>query len=183
MNSGLIPGGNLSKRQTVLFTSVDPHNKEHKDLDGIDLDAPRFAWYKQKKWEIHQNTVYWVDIKLAQKKRSKFHRTRSNAIILYDTLPACCIPKAIMMEIGDIIHETVYASPRHPPKIYFKDIWMKEMGSEVAGGSEHSQTNPTKPKSNSQNRATCFDRTTVQFECSGNRSTFLTWLREYQCVC
>ena len=44
-------------------------------------------------------------------------------------------------------------------------------------------TNPTKdPKSNSQNRATCYDRTTVPFKCSGNRHTFLTWLREYQCV-
>ena len=31
-NSGLIPGGqNLSKRQTVFFTSVDKMNKEHRD--------------------------------------------------------------------------------------------------------------------------------------------------------
>ena len=35
-------------------------------------------------------------------------------------------------------------------------------------------------QSNSQNRATCHDRTNVPFECSGNRHTFLTWLREYQ---
>ena len=42
MNSGLILGGrNLSKRQTVFFTSVDPMNKQHKDLDTIDLKAPR----------------------------------------------------------------------------------------------------------------------------------------------
>ena len=45
-NSGLIPGGqNLGKRQTVFFTSVDPMNKEHKDPDIIDLEAPRLAWY------------------------------------------------------------------------------------------------------------------------------------------
>ena len=69
MTSGLIPGGQvLSKRQTVFFTSVDPMNKEHKDPDNIDLKAPRLAWYKQKKWKKHQSTVYWVDIKLAQKK-------------------------------------------------------------------------------------------------------------------
>ena len=69
MNSGLILGGeNLSKRQTVFFTSVDPMNKEHKDPDVITLDAPRLAGYKQKVWKKHQNTVYWVDIKLAQKK-------------------------------------------------------------------------------------------------------------------
>ena len=71
MNSRLIPGGqNLSKRQTVFFTSVDPMYKEHKDPDVIDLSAPRLAWYKQKTWKKHQNTVYWVDIKLAQQKDS-----------------------------------------------------------------------------------------------------------------
>ena len=137
--SGLIPGGqNLSKRQTVFFTSVDPMTKEHRDPDNIDLKAPRLAWYQQKKWKKQQNTVYWVDIKLAQRKGIKFYQTRSNAIILYDTLSACCIPKAIMMETGEIIHERVNASPRPPPKISFKDNLSKELGS-VAGGSEDSQ--------------------------------------------
>ena len=41
-----------------------------------------------------------------------------------------------MMGTGEIINEKVYASPRPPPKIPFKDNWMKELGSEVAGGSE-----------------------------------------------
>ena len=59
VNSGLIAGGqNLSKRQTVFFTSVDSMTKEHKDPDEIDLNAPRLAWYKQKVWKKHQNTVY-----------------------------------------------------------------------------------------------------------------------------
>ena len=45
INSGLFAGGqNLSKRQTVFFTSVDPMNKEHTDPDVIDLYAPRLAW-------------------------------------------------------------------------------------------------------------------------------------------
>ena len=40
MNSGLIPGGqNLSKRQTVFFTPVDPMNREHKDPDTVDLKS------------------------------------------------------------------------------------------------------------------------------------------------
>ena len=51
-NSGLILEGQiLSKRQTVFFTSEDPLNKEHKDPDEIDLNAPRLAWYKQKVWK------------------------------------------------------------------------------------------------------------------------------------
>ena len=56
-------------------------NKEHKDPDVIDLNAPRLAWYKQKVWKKHQNIVYWADIKLAQKKGFKVYETRSNAII------------------------------------------------------------------------------------------------------
>ena len=84
-NSGLISGGqNLSKRQTVFFTSVGPMNKEHRDPNIINLDAPRLAWYHQKKCKKHQNTEYWVDIKLAQKKGFKNKQTRSNAIILHD---------------------------------------------------------------------------------------------------
>ena len=50
-NSGLTPGGeNLSKeRQTVFFTAVDPLNKEHKDPNNIDLEAPRLAWVQAEK--------------------------------------------------------------------------------------------------------------------------------------
>ena len=88
MNSGLIPGEqNLSKRQTIFFTSVEPMNKEHRDPDMIDLNAPRLSWYKQKVWKKHQNTVCWVDINLAQKKGFKFYQTRSNAIILLRNTP------------------------------------------------------------------------------------------------
>ena len=128
INSGLIPGGqNVSNRQTVFFLPVDPMDKEHKDPDTIDLGTPRLARYMHKAWKKHQNTVYWVDINLAQKKGLKFYQTRSNAIILHEPLPAYCIPKAIMMETGEIIYEKVYASPRPPPKISLKHDWMKEL--------------------------------------------------------
>ena len=69
INSGLMPGGQiLSNRQTVFFLLVDPMNKERKDPETVDLKAPRLARYKRKTWKKHQNTVYWVDIRLAQKK-------------------------------------------------------------------------------------------------------------------
>ena len=152
-----------------------------KDPYIINLQAPRLALYKQKVWKKHQNTVYWVRIKLAQKKGFKFYQARSNAIILYDTLPACCIPKAILMETGEIIYEKVYASPRPPPKISFKYNWMKELGSEVAGGSENSQQ--TQPKTKHPIVRTgrpIFVRATIRFKCSGNQQTSLTWLRKHQ---
>ena len=50
-----------------------------------------------------------------------------------------------MMVTGEILYEKVYASPR-PPKISVKDHWMKELGSEVAGGSEDSQQIQPKTK-------------------------------------
>ena len=120
VNSGLIPPGQNStrERQTVFFTAVNPMNKDHKDPDVINLDAPRL------------------------------YQTRSNVIILYDTLPAYCIPKAIMMGSGEVIFEKVYASLRPPPKISFKDNWMKELGSEVAGSSKDTQR--IQPKSKTQ---------------------------------
>ena len=86
-----------------------------------------------------RNTVYWVDIKLAQKKGLKFHQTRSNAIILHETLPAYCIPKVVRMETGEVIYEKVSASPRSPPKISLRNDWMKELGSEVARQAEDKQ--------------------------------------------
>ena len=126
--SGLMAGGQNSsrERQTVFFLHVNPLNKEHKDPYEIDLTAPRLAWYKQKTWKIHQDTVCWVDCQLAQREEWKFNQTRSNVIILYDTLSAYCIPKAIMVEPGEILYEKVYASPRPPPKLSLKDNWRKD---------------------------------------------------------
>ena len=107
-------------------------DKNHKDLVTIDLNAPRHVQYMHKAWKKHQNTVCRVDINLALKKGLKFYQTRSNAIILQETLPANCIPKAVRMETGEVIFEKVYASLRLPPKISLKHDCMKEFGSEVA---------------------------------------------------
>ena len=70
-NSGLIPGGQiLSKRQTVFFTTVDPVNKEHRDPNAIDLEAPRLAWYHQNKWRCVGST-------------SNYHPLRHTPSLLY----------------------------------------------------------------------------------------------------
>ena len=83
-----------------------------------------------KAWKRHQNTVYWVDINLALRKGLKFYQTRSNAIILHETLPAYCIPKVVRMETGEVIYEKVYVSPRPPSKISLKHDWKRDLGSE-----------------------------------------------------
>ena len=68
------------------------------------------------------------------------HSSRNTHRLLY--------PESYYMEIGEIKKEKVYASPRPPPKISFKDICMEELDSELAGGSEDSQQN--QPKSQAQ---------------------------------
>ena len=125
-------------------------DKEHKDPDTIDLEAPRLAQYMHKAWKKHQNTVYWVDINFALKKGLKFYQTRSNAIILHETLPAYCIPKVVRMETGGVMYEKVYASPRPPPKISLKHDWMKDLGSEVARQSEGEVARQAKSSQSSQ---------------------------------
>ena len=95
INSGLIPGGqNSSKRQTVFFLPVDPMEKSHKDQKVIDLNVPRHAQYLHNAWR-HQDAENWVDINFAIEKRLTFYQTRSNAIILQETLPAYCIRKLL----------------------------------------------------------------------------------------
>ena len=95
-----------------------------------------------KAWKKHQNTVYWVDINLAQKKGLKFYQTRSNAIILSETLPAYCIPKVVRMETGEVIYEKYM---RHLGLLQ-RFSWKRELGSEVVLQAEVSQ--PTQPKPN-----------------------------------
>ena len=77
-------------------------DNSHKDPKENDLNAPRHVQYMHKAWKKHQNTMYWVDINLALRKGLKFYQTL-NAIILHETLPACCIPKVVRMETREVI--------------------------------------------------------------------------------
>ena len=107
-------------------------DKSHKDPDDIDLNVPRGAQYLQNAWKRHQDAVYWVDINLAIKKGLTFYQTRSNAIILQETLPAYCIPKVVRLKTGEVLYEKVYETPRPPPMISLRHDWKRELGSEVA---------------------------------------------------
>ena len=135
----ILEGQSLSKRQAVFFLLVDLMDESHKDPKVIDLSVPRHAQYLHKAWKRHQDAVYWVDINLATAKRLKFYQTRSNAIILQETLPAYCIPKVVRMETGEVIYEKVFMSPRPPLKISLKHEWKRELGSEHAQRSEVGQ--------------------------------------------
>ena len=129
----------MSKRQTVIFLPVDPRDKSHKDPDVIDFSVPRRARYVHSAWKKHQDAVFWVDINLAIAKGLTFYQTRSNAIILQETLPAYFIPKVVRMKTGEVFYEKENMSPRPPPKISLKHEWKRELGSEHAQQSEVGQ--------------------------------------------
>ena len=118
---------------------------------------------------------FWVDINLALKKGLKFYRTRSNAIILHETLPAYCVPKVCRMETGEVMYEEVYA------KISLKHDWMKELGSEVAHrpegqvvqqskSSQSNQPNPNPDHDRTETPVVCRDASHAQ-EASQTRSS------------
>ena len=110
--------------------------------------------------------MYWVDIQLAQQKKLKFYQTRSNAVILYDTLPAYCIPKAIAMKSEEITHQKVYVSPRPPPTISYKDNWTCDLDSVVVRNSKDTQRieQKTKTQLSSTGRPVCGQESTNEIE-------------------
>ena len=85
-----------------------------------------------------------------------------------------------MMETGEIIYEKVYASPRLP-KISYKDNWMKELDSEVAGGGKDSQQ--IQPKTNNSILRTLRPVLSEQQSSSSVQEIekrCLVWLRKHQ---
>ena len=91
VNHGLIPGGISLRtgRQAVFFTVGNPMDNQ----DGPRV-KPFATCHKQESrhtkntWKHFQNTLFWCNLKLAQQRGLQFYQTRSNAVILYDTLPA-----------------------------------------------------------------------------------------------
>ena len=102
VQSGLILVGKDVKRgrQTVFFTTVNPMFAHPHKQRAYDVTKPRVAVYQQN-WKKHQNTLCWANLRVAQKKGLTFDQTRSNAILLVNTLPAACILKVVALSSGD----------------------------------------------------------------------------------
>ena len=160
-------------------------DKEHKDPETVDLKAPRLAQYMQNTWKKHQNTVYWVDIKLAQNKGIK---VLSDAIECHHPLqytPSPVYPEGYQGgNWRNQIRKSFLSHLDRLRRFPLRDNWMKELGSEVARQAEVNQ--PTQPNPNPDHDGTGRPVETEQRSrsmCSGNRHTFLIGLREFQCVC
>ena len=107
-------------------------DKSHRDPKVIDLNVPRHAQYLHNAWKRHQDAKNWVGINLSIEKGLTFYQTRSNAIMLQETLPTYCIPKIVGIKTGEVLYEKVYMSPRAPPKFSLKHEWKRESGLEHA---------------------------------------------------
>ena len=94
VNHGFDCKRSQSHRHAMFFTVVNPMDNQ----DGLgetlcDLSKARL------------NTVFWCNLKLSQQRGLQFYQTRSNAVLLYDTLPAEFIEKAICMKTKDQLHQ------------------------------------------------------------------------------
>ena len=103
IRNGLLPGGTSLKRgrEAVLFTTVNP--MEHGYGLGktpCELTKLKVMPYKNT-WKRFQNTVFWCSLKLAQQRGLQFYQTRSRAVVLYNTLLADCIDRAVCMKTAD----------------------------------------------------------------------------------
>ena len=118
---GLIPGGKDVKigRHVVFFTGVNPMFMGHYREQEYDMTQPRIAVHKHD-WKVHQNTENCCNLRVAQSKGLQCYQTRSNAIILYNTLPAMCIEKVVIRKSGEELYSKMYQSPMTPQRIVLK---------------------------------------------------------------
>ena len=97
---GLIAGGRSPKswRQSVFFTAVHPVDCVNSTEETpCDFTKPRITPDKNT-WTPLQNNINWCNLNLAQERGLQFCQTRSHAIVLYNTLSAICIEKAVCMK-------------------------------------------------------------------------------------
>ena len=116
IGNGLFLGVKSLKRgrQAVFFTTVNPIENENCMAEiPRDLTKPRIALYKNT-WKRFQHAVLWCNLKLAQEKGLQCYQTRSHAVVLYDTLPAAFIEKAVCMKTQDGLYQKVRLTPRLP---------------------------------------------------------------------
>ena len=94
LKPGLVAGGKTSKdgRQTVFFAPLNPifETVPGEVLTSDDFTRPRMEHYRCK-WRPSQDSVYWVSSVRAQDEGSQFWQTRSNAIVVFSSVPSECI--------------------------------------------------------------------------------------------
>ena len=102
-------------------------DKDNQDPHKLDFTKPRLCHTSISGEDTKIRCIGSI-YSLFNGKDLKFYHTRCNAIILYDTYPAYCIPKVVRMETGEIICEKVMCHLDHhrkfPTHIIRCAIWI-----------------------------------------------------------
>ena len=148
-NSGLIAGGQNSSRdrQTVFLTVVNPMQKNHQDPKRARFDHTT-SCILQAKVESAPRYGVLVDIYSLPKRKDlssvKHDRTQSSSTILSQLIVS---RKQLWWNLKKSnTRKCVCVSPRPPPTISYKDHWMNELDSEIAGSSRDTQRIQPEPK-------------------------------------
>ena len=89
LEHGLVAGGTKAKdgRQTVFFSPLNPLEQDGEEAKHQDnLAIPR-KFHCCSKWRHHQDAVFWIKLVEVQNLGLQFGQTKSNAVIVYQTLP------------------------------------------------------------------------------------------------
>ena len=114
VRNGLGPEGFSTKtgRYAVFFTVMDPMDDKRGLRETFcDLSQAGIAPY-QNTWKHLQNTLNWCKLLPTQERGLRFDQTRSNAVVLYDTLPAEFMEKAVCIKTGEQLHQRESERPR-----------------------------------------------------------------------
>ena len=101
---------------------------------------------------MHKNHKDPQELDLTKPRLASYHPLRHTSSLLY--LESDCD------EISRFFYQKVYVSPRPPPNISYKDNWMCDLDSDIAGSSKDTQRIEQKPKSQflSAGRPACGER-------------------------
>ena len=94
LKSGVVAAGRTSKdgRQTVFFAPLSRifESEPGEILTSDDFTKPRMEHHRSN-WRPSQDAVNWVNLESAQDEGSHFLQTRSNAIVVFSSVPPECI--------------------------------------------------------------------------------------------
>ena len=103
-------------RHAVFLTAVNRMKSDHFRERDYDLTKPRIAVYKNN-WKIQQNALSWCNLRIAQSRGLQFYQTRTNAIILYNTLLGMCIEKVVIRKPAEELYNKSYQSSIAPQRM------------------------------------------------------------------
>ena len=107
-----IAGGKDRKdgRQTVFFTAFNPMT-DFQEEEYHDVTKPRKVQCKTK-WKVFQDAEKWISLRNAQDQGLAFWQTRSNAIVLHDSIPADCVERVVNTKTEETLYQKVSLFPR-----------------------------------------------------------------------